>query len=122
MNKWYRVILVLFALSCCGCATTITQYQMKDGEYAQGPFDTGNQKSIKSKIYSGTVFAVKAQAAPPGSGGNIGGLIFLIDLPLSFVADTILLPYARGGARFPAHGRSDAQKRARPDFADKRHS
>jgi len=66
---------------------------MRDGQHAKAPFDTGEQRSIKSKVYSGNVFAVKAQVAPAGSGGNIGGLIFLIDLPLSIVADTLILPY-----------------------------
>jgi len=73
-----------------GCGTVITQHEMKDGTPMEGPF---KGQEINSKVYSGTVFDVLAQITPPGSGGNIGGLIFLIDLPLSLAADTVVLPY-----------------------------
>ena len=84
-----RYILVVCIYCLGGCGTLITQYEMKDGEPADGPIGG----KIDSKIYSGTVFDAKAQLTPPGSGGNIGGLIFLIDLPLSIVIDTLILPY-----------------------------
>ena len=74
-----------------GCATVITQKEIEDKGYADGPF-TGQK--IESRIYSGFNFCIKAQLAPIGSGGNIGGLIFLVDLPLSLMADTVILPYS----------------------------
>ena len=85
-----KVISICILLFLTGCGTMITQYEMKDGTPMKGPFEG---QEIKSKLYSGTVFDVQAQITPPGSGGNIGGLIFLIDLPLSLVADSVIFPY-----------------------------
>jgi len=49
-------------------------------------------RDIESRVYSGTKFDFLANA-PSNGGGNILGLFFLIDIPLSLVADTIMLPY-----------------------------
>lgn len=84
------IVIALILIGLVGCSTISTQYQMLDGSPADGPFQ--GQK-IDSKIYSGTVYDFMAQVAPSGSGGNIGGLILLFDLPLSLVADTIIFPY-----------------------------
>ena len=84
------LIKIAMILLCTSCSTIITQYEISKHGEIENPVSEGK---IKSKIYSGTVFNIKAQATPEGGGGNIGGLFCLIDLPLSLVADTIILPY-----------------------------
>lgn len=84
------LIQLAVILLCTSCSTIITQHQISKHGKIENPLSEGY---IKSKVYSGTVFNIKAQVTPEGGDGNIGGLFCLIDMPLSLVADTIILPY-----------------------------
>ncbi len=84
-----RFISLLIVLLLSGCGTILTNIDLNKPKAERDPV----VRQIDSRVYSGTRFDFLANAPDPGSGGNIIGLFFLIDIPLSLIADTLILPY-----------------------------
>ena len=70
-----------------GCATYLTN-TIDPGQMAIDACQ--NKCDFLPHIYSGTVMDFCGGTA---SGGGQGGGMMLMDLPLSFIADTVILPY-----------------------------
>lgn len=99
----FRAALLIAIVLLYGCATVATQTSLMDKRYIKESSPPRNAET-HSNIYSGVVtdFNLLKNTAlsdtNDGGGGYGQGLVFvgvyvLIDLPLSLVADTILLPY-----------------------------
>jgi uncharacterized protein YceK len=76
-----------------GCATTMSQMAYANGSSADDMFPP------RDVVYGGTrchvgILGMAATSKPPSSGPSIvpAMLFVLIDMPLSLVADTVLLP------------------------------
>ena len=98
----FRAILFSFVAYLYGCATAATQTPIMDKRFVEESQPPRNAETT-SNIYSGVAFdfnmLMEALTAKTNDHGGKGQAIFfvgiyvLIDLPLSFVADTALLPY-----------------------------
>jgi uncharacterized protein YceK len=98
--KWMKAaVLPTLCLLLAGCGTLVTQFDEKD----RYTFPGSRQRNIP-QVYSGTaadlVFAKDVMFETTGATGEEQGaeccfspFYLVVDLPLSFVADTILLPY-----------------------------
>ena len=84
-----KLLLGLLVIACQinGCATIVTTYS--PDEVATEACQSKNCAFLP-RIYSGTVMDFCGATA---SGSGQGGGLMLWDLPLSFVADTLILPY-----------------------------
>ncbi len=106
----YFAISLLIFVSLTGCGTIISQNVLHkhQGDKEKPSPNTQNEEKKPSFIYSGTQMDAQVIKAPfdclfgkEGGEGCFGVIalspIFIfggiIDLPLSFVADTIILPY-----------------------------
>lgn len=103
LNFVFRAILFSFVAFLYGCSTVITQTPFLEKRYIKETVPP-RTADTHSNIYSGVAadFNLFKDAAfsntNDGGGGYGQGLVFvgvyvLIDLPLSFVADTVLLPF-----------------------------
>ncbi|KZX82963.1 hypothetical protein A3715_18470 [Oleiphilus sp. HI0009] len=84
-----KFLTLLFVLLLSGCGTILTNIEMDKPREERDSI----VRQIDSRVYSGTKFDVLANSPEQGSGGNVIGLFFLIDIPLSLVVDTLILPY-----------------------------
>jgi len=75
------IIGTMVLLLISGCATVVTQGKLAE-EYVC------DDCSNVPQIYSGTVVNVCALRPE-----NLAILVTIVDLPLSFIADTLILPY-----------------------------
>lgn len=98
----FKITIFAFAILSYGCATVATQSPIMDKRFVEESQPPRNAE-MTSNIYSGVAFdfnmLMEALTAKTNDHGGKGQAIFfvgifvLIDLPLSFVADTALLPY-----------------------------
>ena len=95
MNKTILVIVLVLVIPGCGTMQTLNP----TNDHVE--ISHRGKKSYCKKIfrvYSGTNYQVcKLNGEPSYAenlGSNVGGVpFFIIDIPLSFVMDTIVLPY-----------------------------
>ena len=109
-KRLFFLISLLMLVILTGCGTLISQNVLhekpKDKDQQSTKFQ--NEEKIPSFIYSGTLMDVHMIKAPfdcmsgkEGGEGCWGVIAFspifiiggIIDLPLSFIADTLILPY-----------------------------
>lgn len=79
------IVLIIAAAALNGCGTMMT-LSMEE-EKIVDPCKT------LPRAYSGTVFDSRMIYHPEHTGSNNAEFFFLIDLPLSLVLDTLVLPY-----------------------------
>lgn len=82
MNNFFILLLVCFL---SGCGTIVSHIEGDDY------YDNGH--STLPRAYSGVVLDYRMFYHPQYSEPNNVELFFLLDLPLSFVLDTVILPY-----------------------------
>ena len=103
IKKWYVFLFFIFCFSNLSCGTIITQKIAHNEDRAKN-FDMCG--SSLPNAYSGTRFDLGVIFSPftcEASGGEsalLGTVLypfiaacFIVDLPLSFVSDTLILPY-----------------------------
>jgi len=83
MGPWFLVLAAIVMLSCMGCGTIITRYV--------SPNWTPPEPSLP-RIYSGTVFDFRCFLHPEMHDTQGIGVFCLVDVPFSFIADTVILP------------------------------
>ena len=97
-RRWTRRLALVAALCGSACATYETQFTENASTWP------GNRERITPQVYSGTLAnAIFAKDIVTGNTGMdpagqaieamLGVPLVLIDLPLSFAGDTMLLPY-----------------------------
>lgn len=77
------ILSITFIFTLSGCASIYTQTH---DAYVDAGVDCSDSKTIPN-IYSGTVFDLFCLPA------ENAGFFCLVDLPLSFVIDTVIIPY-----------------------------
>lgn len=78
----YTYLLCLVTL-LCGCASLYTQTH---DSYTDAEMDCSDSKTIPN-IYSGLIFDLYCVPA------ENAGFFCLVDLPMSFVVDTVIIPF-----------------------------
>jgi uncharacterized protein YceK len=92
-------------LALPGCGTLSSQLQMNGGRCP----DPRNGM-ITSPVYSGVVYDWRGMVVPPGDRAHLYDIFFLVDLPFSAVADTLILPFTLdSGSDQPAPGTLTAE-------------
>ena len=85
-----KTIMILLLLTLSGCGT-IAALQSKN-QHISPEYKFYNLPHV----YCGTIFDIFTQFGPridKQGGADTLGAIFFYDIPLSFVADTLILPY-----------------------------
>lgn len=91
--KTHLLLLVVVSLFLSGCGTLTTQLTMDDSGRCPGP----RGRMIDSGVYRGVVYDSQGMAPQRGERARLFDILFLVDLPISAVADTLILPFTLGG-------------------------
>jgi uncharacterized protein YceK len=96
-KKWMAFAISLFFLLLSGCGTINTLAPVDNHVKISHGGKKSYCKSIP-RVYSGTCYELCKFYGEPSEDLNLGSTFngipfFIIDIPLSFVSDTILLPY-----------------------------
>ncbi len=94
-GRWLAPLIVFALAAAAGCGTVVTFTDPEPNFYGGIKWDWNNIAAIGGPM-------------GPCSGGPLGVLIGIIDLPLSFVFDTLMIPVhavrcSRENERAPAH-------------------
>ncbi len=84
-KNWHRALAACLLLACMGCSTIITRLTGPDWRPPDPPLP---------RIYSGTLFNFQCLFKPAMRDTQGLGVLCLVDVPFSLVADTVMLPFS----------------------------